>query len=141
MHCRAARMLQAQLLSSPSSQVAGSSGHVSIQLARQYPRLSFVVQDYESVCRQGEAQLPADVKDRVRFEARDMFDPHERIPDKKAIYFLRNIFHNWSDKYSRKILQAIVPALKEGDRIVLNEHIVPEPGTGSAIVERFARYV
>ncbi|KAL4950917.1 O-methyltransferase-domain-containing protein [Aspergillus filifer] len=119
--------------------VAGSAGHVSVQLARRYPNLSFVVQDYESVCQQGEAQLPVDVKDRVRFEARDMFEPHLRVPDKKAVYFLRNVLHNWSDKYSRKILQAIVPALKEGDRIVLNEHIVPEPGTGSATVERFAR--
>ncbi|KAL4944981.1 hypothetical protein BDV06DRAFT_232162 [Aspergillus oleicola] len=119
--------------------VAGSAGHVSIQLARRYPNLTFIVQDYESVCRQGEAQLPADLRDRVRFEARDMFQPHKRVPDKKTVYFLRNVFHNWSDKYARQILQAIIPALKSGDRIVLNEHIVPEPGTGSASVEKFAR--
>ncbi|KAL4791108.1 hypothetical protein BDV19DRAFT_393473 [Aspergillus venezuelensis] len=35
--------------------VAGSAGNVSIQLARQYPNLSFVVQDYDSVCQQGAA--------------------------------------------------------------------------------------
>ncbi|BCS20479.1 uncharacterized protein APUU_20911A [Aspergillus puulaauensis] len=117
--------------------VAGSVGHVSIELAKRYPHLQFIVQDYGSVIQRGEAALPAELQNRVRFEAKDMFEEQKVIPDKKVVYFLRAILHNWSDKYARRILQAIVPALKPGDRIVVNEQIVTD-GMGS-LLERMVR--
>lgn len=122
-----------------TTEVAGSVGHVSIELAKRYPHLQFIVQDYESVVQKGEAALPAELQDRVRFEAKDMFEEQKVIPGKKAVYFLRAILHNWSDKYARRILQAIVPALKPGDRIVVNEQIVTD-GMG-LLLERMVRYV
>lgn len=45
------------------------------------------------------------------------------------VYFFKWIFHDWSDKYCIKILRALIPALKKGARIVVNEFIVPAPGT------------
>ncbi|KAL2816584.1 hypothetical protein BDW59DRAFT_166308 [Aspergillus cavernicola] len=98
--------------------VAGSVGHVSMPLSRRYPNLQFIVQDYESVCRQGEASLPAELRGRVRFQPKDMFQG-----------------------YVLRILQAIVSTLKPGDRIVLNEQIMPEPGTASPKIEKLIRCV
>lgn len=99
------------------------------------------MQDYESVIQRGEAALPSEFKHRIRFEAKDIFEEQEPIPDKNVVYLLRAILHNWSDKYARRILQAIVPALKPGDRIVVNDRIVAEAGTASLLVERMMRYV
>ncbi|KAG2418540.1 hypothetical protein HFD88_001641 [Aspergillus terreus] len=119
--------------------VAGSVGHVSVQLARRYPRLRFRVQDYESVCRRGESLLPVDLHDRVRFQPHDMFQDQPKVADRKVVFFVRAILHNWSDKYACRILRAILPALKPGDRIVLNEQIMPEPGTASSLIEQLIR--
>ncbi|KAI0867285.1 hypothetical protein GGS24DRAFT_486087 [Hypoxylon argillaceum] len=44
------------------------------------------------------------------------------------VYFFRWIFHNWSDKYSIKILRNHIPALKKGAKIVINDNILPQPG-------------
>ncbi|OJI98670.1 hypothetical protein ASPVEDRAFT_38184 [Aspergillus versicolor CBS 583.65] len=118
--------------------VAGSVGHVSIELAKRYEHLQFIVQDYDTVIRRGEDALPAELKDRIKFEAKDIFEKQETIPGKKVVYFLRAILHNWSDKYARRILQAIVPAMKPEDRIVINEQIVSD-GT-SLLTERMARF-
>jgi hypothetical protein len=108
--------------------VGGSHGVVSIQLARRFPGLHFVVQDVDAqVVRDAEQQRPDDVADRVRFMVHDFF---LRQPVRGAdVYFLRAVLHNWSDKYAVKILQSLVPALKPGARIVLNETVVPEPGS------------
>jgi len=45
------------------------------------------------------------------------------------IYFFRWIFHNWSDKYCIQILRNLIPALKTNARIVINDNVLPEPGT------------
>lgn len=57
------------------------------------------------------------------------YDFFTEQPVKDAdVYFFRWIFHNWSDKYCIKILQGLVPALKKGARIVINDNVLPEPG-------------
>ncbi|KAJ5597527.1 S-adenosyl-L-methionine-dependent methyltransferase [Penicillium hordei] len=99
--------------------VAGSVGHISIRLAQRYPKLHFIVQDYEPVCRRGEAMLPVEVQNRVRFQPYDLFE--------------------WSDKYASHILRAVAAALKPGDRIILNEQIMPEPGTAAPAIEQLTR--
>lgn len=96
------------------------------------------MQDYHTVIQRGEDALPVELKDRIKFEAKDIFENQEAIPGKKVVYFLRAILHNWSDKYARRILQAIVPAMKPEDRIVINEQIVSD-GT-SLLTERVTRY-
>jgi hypothetical protein len=44
------------------------------------------------------------------------------------IYLLRWILHDWSDKYCIKILQNLIPALRKGTKIVINDICIPEPG-------------
>lgn len=124
-----------------SAQVAGSIGHISRKLAGHFPQLEFIVQDYEAVCRQGEAILPAELRGRIRFQPHNMFDAQQGIPDRKIVYFLRMILHDWSDQECCRILRAVLPGLKRGDRIIVQEHIVPDPGTGSLFVEQVLRCV
>ncbi|KAL2850250.1 O-methyltransferase-domain-containing protein [Aspergillus pseudoustus] len=121
--------------------VTGSIGHVSIQLARRIRKLHFIVQDFESVCQRGESLLHDDLRDRIRFQAKNFFDEQEKIPHQRAVYFFRGILYNWSDKYACRILRAVIPALKPGDRIVLCDQVLAQPGTVSPSVEREMRFM
>jgi len=46
-------------------------------------------------------------------------------------YFFHRILHNQSDTYALPMLRALIPALKRGARIVVNDHCLPEPGQES----------
>ncbi|XXG93998.1 hypothetical protein Hte_000249 [Hypoxylon texense] len=59
--------------------------------------------------RDAEARKPADVGERVRYMTHDFFTEQP------------------SDKYAVRMLQALVPALKPGARVVLNDVVVPSP--------------
>lgn len=43
------------------------------------------------------------------------------------VYFFRAVLHNWSDKYAVRILQNIVPALRPGSKVVIQDSVIPEP--------------
>ncbi|KAK7743303.1 hypothetical protein SLS62_010675 [Diatrype stigma] len=73
--------------------IGGSQGHVSIALAKQFPDLTFVVQDMEQVVEGAGASLPAELATRVQFMAHDLFKPQTVVAD---VYFMRWILHNWS---------------------------------------------
>jgi hypothetical protein len=61
-------------------------------------------------------------------------------PIKNAdIYHFRRVFHNWSDKYCIKILQALVPALKPGARVIVSDLVIPRRGSVSLDRERQIR--
>ncbi|KAL4915048.1 hypothetical protein BDW62DRAFT_219692 [Aspergillus aurantiobrunneus] len=45
------------------------------------------------------------------------------------IYFFRWVFHGFADKYAVQVLRAMIPVLKEGARIVINDGVIPDPGT------------
>ncbi|KAK8017139.1 O-methyltransferase [Apiospora marii] len=111
--------------------VGGSQGHVSMALATRFPNLRTVVQDMESVVDKATAaadQQEEELRlgDRCSFMAHDLFAPQ---PVKGAdVYFLRWVLHNWSDKYCLLILRALVPALRPGARVLIQESLMPEPG-------------
>ncbi|KAG8526570.1 uncharacterized protein KY384_008771 [Bacidia gigantensis] len=119
--------------------VGGSHGVVSIELARRFPSLRFVVQDRGEVISAARACTPKDVAERVDFMVNDFF---EEQPVKNAeVYFFRWILHNWSDKYCVKILRALISALKPGARVLIQDLLIPEAGTLSPFAERNVRYV
>ncbi|KAJ5612602.1 S-adenosyl-L-methionine-dependent methyltransferase [Penicillium lagena] len=119
--------------------VGGSRGQGSIALARKFPNLQFVVQDYAHVCEEGDLALPEEFRDRIKFEAHDLFEPQRGIEGHQAVFFLRTILHDWSDRYACKILQSILAGMKPGDRIVLVEMIMPNPGEGGEMNQRLVR--
>jgi hypothetical protein len=119
--------------------VGGSHGLVSIDIARKFPALHFVVQDLPKVIEDAKKQVPADLADRVEFMAHDFFTEQ---PVKDAdIYYFRWIFHDWSDKYCVKILKALIPALKKGARIIMSERCLEPPCTVSLRQEKWNRHV
>ena len=68
--------------------------------------------------------------------AHDFMTPQPVIAD---LYLIRYIFHGWADTAVVKILRQLIAALKRGARVLVNEHILPEPGTASLTKERDAR--
>lgn len=115
--------------------IGGSEGGIDIELARRFPSVSCVVQDRPEVVK--EATAPADVAGRVSYMAHDFFAEQPVVG--ADIYYLRWILHNWSDKYAALILKAIVPALKPGSKLIINEMCIPECGTLHPYQERYLR--
>ena len=113
--------------------VGGSNGSVAIAIAQNFPRLSCIVQDRPEVVAEGRSRLSAEVTN-LTFMAHDFFAEQ---PVKGAeVYYFRWIFHDWSDKYAIKILQALIPALKDGSKVVISEYVLPEMGTVSHYQDR-----
>ncbi|KAF3005265.1 hypothetical protein E8E14_006481 [Neopestalotiopsis sp. 37M] len=122
---------QAQLVD-----VGGGAGHVTMELAKHFPKLSIVVQDMEKMVEQESSRIPAEVTGRFEYMVHDMFAPQTVQAD---VYFFRWIFHNWSDKYCTLIIRALIPALRPGAKIILNETCMPEPGAIAHWREKYLR--
>lgn len=116
--------------------VGGAGGHVAIQLTKRFENLGVLVQDAEKAIIGVEARVPEELKHRVRFMAHDFFTPQNITAD---VYYLRWVMHNWSDKYCVLILRALIPALKPGARIVIQDTCMPQPHTIPLWRERHLR--
>lgn len=81
--------------------------------------------------------MPEDVKARISGMEHDFLTPQ---PVKGAdIYLFRWILHDWSDKYCVKILQSLIPALKKGAKIIINDICIPPPGMLGIAADRALR--
>jgi hypothetical protein len=100
--------------------VGGSAGHDAVVLANHFPDLTITVQDLPKVKSVFEANLPTDLKSRVSFLEHDFFQPQ---PIQADVYIFKMILHDWPDHDAVKILQALIPALKPGARVILFEYI------------------
>lgn len=100
--------------------MGGSTGHDASLLARNYPKLSLIVQDLPEVEAAFRSHCPSDVSSRITFQKHDFFTPQTCQAD---AYFLKTILHDWPDKYATRILRNLLPALKPGARILLCEII------------------
>ncbi|KAF9261584.1 S-adenosyl-L-methionine-dependent methyltransferase [Marasmius fiardii PR-910] len=108
--------------------VGGGSGTVSLELAKRFPKLRFVVQDLSSFVEKGKALLSerhpeALESGRTVFQAHDFFTPQ---PQKNAsIFLLRHVIHNWSDDDCIKILSLLREAAREDTKLLILEIIMP----------------
>ncbi|KAF2158329.1 hypothetical protein M409DRAFT_33802, partial [Zasmidium cellare ATCC 36951] len=103
--------------------VGGSSGFVSATLARNFPGLTFEVQDLPAVTEQNTIEpLPEDVRDRVSFRAHSFFEPQLAMNVKA--FFFRFVLHNWSDDAVVEILRNLRPSLGLGTRVIVHELIL-----------------
>ncbi|RKF60357.1 O-methyltransferase gsfB [Golovinomyces cichoracearum] len=104
--------------------IGGSHGFVSIALASEYPQLKFIVQDTPSTIASA-PPLSDDLACRVSFQVHDF---HTLQPVKGAdIYFFRWILHNHSDRFAIPMLRNLIPALKNGARVLINDNCLPGP--------------
>ncbi|KAK6598385.1 O-methyltransferase [Botrytis cinerea] len=116
--------------------VGGSKGSISILLAKNFPTLNFIVQDLPGVIEGAESKLDATIAERVSFQGRDFFTPQTVVAD---AYLFRWIFHNWPDKYVVAILRTLVPVMKTGARVIVNEILNPPSNSLSLSSERSIR--
>ncbi len=116
--------------------IGGSHGFVCVELAKRFKNLKFVVQDLPKTVASA-PKLPDDIASRIEFQAHDF---HTQQPVKGAdVYLYRWIFHNHSDEYAINMLRQLIPALKKGARVVINDHCLREPGEESHYDERIMR--
>ncbi|KAL9053044.1 MAG: hypothetical protein Q9162_005032 [Coniocarpon cinnabarinum] len=117
--------------------VGGGLGHASIALAEAFPKLTFTVQDFETVVATGKQDLPEPLKGRIAFQAHDFFKPQS--VEGADVYLFRSIFHDWPDEECIRILRNMAPALKKGAKVLLNDFVMPAPGELGFLQERRAR--
>ncbi|EAT82400.1 hypothetical protein SNOG_10065 [Parastagonospora nodorum SN15] len=117
--------------------VGGSTGHVSIQIARSNPKWKFIVQDSSETVTLAKSQVPEDVKDQLSFQVHDLWT--EQPVRGADVYFFKTIFHDWSDTYSVKTLRALILALKDGARIIIADICIPPRGAVSLYKEQWMR--
>ena len=70
--------------------------------------------------------VPPQLAQRVSLTTHDFFEPQ---PIFAKAYFFRHIFHAFVDKQAVEILRALIPALRPGARIIINDLVMPAPGT------------
>ncbi|TGO58915.1 hypothetical protein BELL_1270g00020 [Botrytis elliptica] len=95
--------------------------------------LHFIVQNLPKVIEGAESKLDASIADRVTFQGCDFFTPRTVVAD---AYLFRWIFHNWPDKYVVAILRTLVPVMKTGARVIVNEILNPPSNSLSLSSER-----
>lgn len=107
--------------------IGGFRGRISIALAERFSNLNMLVEDMGMNEKEAHAAVPANLKDRVNFLIHDMFEPQTVSAD---VYYIRQVLHDWPDKYSIKVIRQQTPCLKKGAKLLLNESLLPEqPGS------------
>ncbi|KAL8729320.1 MAG: hypothetical protein Q9166_004817 [cf. Caloplaca sp. 2 TL-2023] len=125
--------------------VGGGSGHVSIYLAKQFPDLSFVVQDESpDMIAQGQPLLAKtddpSVRNRVSYMRHNFFQP-QPVHDASA-FFIRQCVHNWPDQECITILRQFIPALEAsppGTPLLINDTVLPKLNSRTRYEERLLR--
>ncbi|KAK4448942.1 S-adenosyl-L-methionine-dependent methyltransferase [Podospora aff. communis PSN243] len=104
--------------------VGGGTGHISAAISREHPHLRFQVQDFADL-QEESASLAKHrgVSERVLFTPHNFFDAQPPAARGAAVYFLRNILHDWSDMYCRRILKPIAEAMNPNSRIIISDII------------------
>ncbi|KAM0545987.1 hypothetical protein ACHAPJ_011099 [Fusarium lateritium] len=120
--------------------VGGSTGHGSIALAKEFPQLSFIVEDLPSVVDSAKQQLSSSTNElsgRIKFQPHNFFEPQPVVGADG--YLFRMILHDWAFEDSVKILKNLVPALTSLSKILIMDTVLPNPGSIPASKERLLR--
>ncbi|KAK6541923.1 hypothetical protein TWF694_007698 [Orbilia ellipsospora] len=118
--------------------VGGATGFVCVELAKAHSDFKFIVEDkVKAQLELGESTLDPALKPRFSYLVHDFFTEQ---PVKGAdVYLIRWCMHNWSDKYAATMIKSLVPALKSGSKVIINELALPEPGKSNPWEERRIR--
>ncbi|KAL9093920.1 MAG: hypothetical protein Q9165_003843 [Trypethelium subeluteriae] len=117
--------------------VGGSTGLASKAIAASVPRSRFVIQDQPSMVAKGEAELPPELKDRLTFQAHDFFDLNPIVHADVDLLCL--ILHEWPDEDAVRVLRNLVPKMTAKSRMLINDSVVPLPGTVPLLQEKYIR--
>ncbi|KAK4031943.1 O-methyltransferase-domain-containing protein [Parachaetomium inaequale] len=119
--------------------IGGSHGFMCVDLATRYRNMKFVVQDLQKTVDSAPNPLSADpqVAERITLLAHDFFT--EQVTKDADVYFFRWIMHNYSTPYAIRILKNLIPALKPGARVLINDHCLLDAGQENPWDERVMR--
>ncbi|RFU29614.1 hypothetical protein B7463_g6741, partial [Scytalidium lignicola] len=117
--------------------LGGSHGAVCLELCKRWPNLKCIVQDLPRTIETA-PKIEGDLADRMQFMVHDFF---QEQPVRGAdVYLYRFIIHNHSDPYCIRMLQALIPSLKHGATVLINEHCLPStPNSQSLWDEKLMR--
>ena len=82
-------------------------------------------------------KIPEPYDSRILLTTHDFFNEQPVVG--ADVYFFRHVFHNWPDLYCVKILRALIPALKPGAKVLINDGTSPEPGTMNIYEDKLIR--
>ncbi|KAK6503058.1 hypothetical protein TWF481_008093 [Arthrobotrys musiformis] len=121
--------------------VGGATGFVCIEIAKSHPHLNFQIQDLSvpslETGKKNIAKDSPELASRFQFVEHNFFNEQ---PTKGAdVYFLRFILHDWPDNDVMKILKNLVPALKNGSKIIICDYILPPANVVNPWEERRIR--
>jgi hypothetical protein len=117
--------------------VGGSHGQVAIAIAKRFPEVTCIVQDLPDTICGLQDHIPGDLKGRILGMQHDFLTPQTvRGAD---VFLLRWILHDWSDKYCIEILRNLIPGLKKGSKIIINDVVIPEPNQLGPRANRYFR--
>ncbi|KAG6010457.1 Alpha-1,3-mannosyltransferase cmt1 [Claviceps maximensis] len=119
--------------------IGGSHGFMATALAKKWKNMKFVVQDLPKTVESAPKPICDDssIAQRIQLQAHDFFE--EQSVKDADVYFFRWIIHNYSTPYAVNLLKNLVPALKPGARIVINDHCLREPGSETPWDEKLIR--
>jgi hypothetical protein len=118
--------------------VGGQRGSVAIDLTSKFDNIKLLVQDSPPIVEGADSAVPNSLKERVQFMPHELFEPQTVKAD---VYFFRMILRSWGDEYAVKILQAQIPALRPGAKILIQDAILPGPNSAGPLWrERVLRY-
>lgn len=104
--------------------VGGGEGGVAQVLAKSTKSMKIIIQDIPGTVELGRKLLPEEFKGRIEFAIHDFYS--EQTIKGADAYFMRFILHNYSDQYCSKILQGLVPAMKEGAKVLVYEVVLSD---------------
>lgn len=108
--------------------VGGGVGTTQLCLARDFPQFKIIIQDRPNVIQDGikmwnERNPDALRSGRVTFEAHDFFGPQ---PNRNvSFFFLKQILHDWPDKYCNKILTQLRKAATPNTKLLSMDSVIP----------------
>ncbi|KAF9493340.1 S-adenosyl-L-methionine-dependent methyltransferase [Pleurotus eryngii] len=106
--------------------VGGGVGGMSMDLAKRYPNLRFVVQDRAQVITQArtvwEKEFPQALESRVTLMPHNFFDENPvKGPD---AFLLRYILHDWEDDRCVDILKGLTPSMGPNTRVLIADQVM-----------------
>jgi hypothetical protein len=110
--------------------IGGGHGQLVITLLLKYPQLRGIVFDLPAVIDGARrASVIAGVADRCDTIGGSMFD---RLPPGADLYVMSSIIHDWPDAKVVEVLQRTGDAMTGQARLLVIDHLLPEPGDVSA---------
>ena len=104
--------------------IGGGRGSLIVEILRCYPKIQGILFDTPEVVASARETIELEIPlDRCEIIGGDFF---QSVPKGCACYILKSVIHDWSDREAVKILENCRRAMREHDKLLLVEHVIPE---------------